>query len=128
VANSSAIIEHKLYWASVASHDEARYLTAILNSTIVTAAVGPMQARGEHNARDFDKYVFQLPIPQYDHEDAEHARLVVLAKQAERVADATTLPDVRFERQRKYIRDALELDGVGTDINAIVKSLLDVRT
>ena len=85
-----------------------------------------MQARGEHNARDFDKYVFQLPIPQYDPEDAEHTRLVVLAEQAERVADTTTLPDVRFERQRKYIRDALELDGVGTDINTIVKSLLDL--
>jgi hypothetical protein len=85
-----------------------------------------MQARGEHNARDFDKYVFQIPIPLYDPEDAEHARLVVLAEKAERVAGAIKLPDVRFERQRKYIRDALELDGVGTDINAIVKSLLDL--
>jgi len=128
VTNSLAIIEHKLYWAPVASHDEARYLTAILNSTVVTAAVSPMQARGEHNARDFDKYVFQLPIPQYDPKDAEHTRLVVLAERAERVACTTTLPDVRFERQRKYIRDALELDGVGTDINAIVKSLLDAGT
>ena len=86
-----------------------------------------MQARGEHNARDFDKYVFQLPIPQYDPKDAGHTRLVVLAEQAERVAGTTTLPNVRFERQRRHIRDALELDGVGTDINAIVKSLLDVR-
>jgi SAM-dependent methyltransferase len=126
LTNSSAIIEHKLYWAPVASRDEAQYLTAILNSTVLTAAVGPMQARGEHNARDFDKYVFQIPIPLYDPEDAEHARLVVLAEKAERVAGAIKLPDVRFERQRKYIRDALELDGVGTDINAIVKSLLDL--
>ena len=126
VTESRAIIEHKLYWAPVASRDEARYLTAILNSTVVTAAVAPMQARGEHNARDFDKYAFQLPIPQYDPKDAEHARLVVLAGQAERVACTTTLPDVRFERQRKYVRDALELNGIGADINAIVKSLLDV--
>ncbi len=128
VTSTSAIVEHKLYWGSFASRDEARYLTAILNSTAVTTAVGPMQARGEHNARDFDKYVFQLPIPQYDREDAAHARLAILAEKAERVACRTTLPDVRFERQRKYIRDALEIDGVGTDINAVVKSLLDLST
>lgn len=126
VTNLRTIIEHKLYWAPVASQDEARYLTAILNSTVVTAAVTPMLARGEHNARDFDKYVFQLPIPQYDPADAEHARLVVLAEQAERAACSIVLPEVRFERQRKYIRDALERNGVGTEINAIVKSLLDV--
>ena len=29
---SSAVIEHKLYWAPVSSEDEAAYLTAILNS------------------------------------------------------------------------------------------------
>jgi len=126
VTDSSAIIEHKLYWGPTASHEEARYLTAILNSTIVTTAVSPMQARGEHNPRDFDKYVFQLPIPQYDPGDAAHARLVALAEHAEHIAAATRLPDVRFERLRKYIRDALERDGVATDINTIVKTLLDI--
>ena len=85
-----------------------------------------MQARGEHNPRDFDKYVFQLPIPQYDPDDAAHARLIVLAEHAEHVAAATSLPEVRFERQRKYIRDALDRDGVAADINAIVKELLDI--
>jgi SAM-dependent methyltransferase len=126
VTNSSAVIEHKLYWGSVASLEEARYLTAILNSTIITTAVGPMQARGEHNPRDFDKYVFQLPIPHYDPDDAAHARLVVLAEHAEHVAAATTLPEVRFERQRKYIRDALDRDGVAADINASIKELLNI--
>jgi SAM-dependent methyltransferase len=130
VSNSSAIIEHKLYWAPVASKDEGRYLTAILNSTVVTAAVAPMQARGEHNARDFDKYVLQLPISPYDPADAAHTRLVVLAEHAELIASATaaTLPDVRFERKRKYIRDALVHDGVAADIDSIVKTLLDIAT
>jgi hypothetical protein len=124
VSDSSAIVEHKLYWANTASHDEARYLTAILNSSALTMAVRPMQARGEHNPRDFDKYVFQLPIPQYDHNDAAHARLVALAEHAESVAAGMTLPEVRFQRQRKYIRDALDRDGTAADIDAIVKGLL----
>ena len=127
VTDRSAVIEHKLYWGSVTGLDEARYLTAILNSDVLTMAVRPMQPRGEHNPRDFDKYVFQLPIPQYDPGDAAHARLVVLAEHAEHVTSATTLPDVRFERRRKYIRDALEHDGVAADINAIVKALLDTQ-
>jgi 3-hydroxy-3-methylglutaryl CoA synthase len=70
VTDHSAIIEHKLYWASATSRDEARYLTAILNSAVLTIAVRPTQARGEHNPRDFDKYIFHLPIPKYDPDDA----------------------------------------------------------
>lgn len=126
VEESSTIVEHKLYWAPAVSLEEARYLTAILNSSALTMAVRPMQARGEHNPRDFDKYVFQLPIPRYDPADAAHARLAALAGHAAHVATATTLPDVRFERQRKHIRNALERDGVADDIDAIVKALLNI--
>jgi SAM-dependent methyltransferase len=128
VEDSPAIVEHKLYWAPAVSLDEARYLTAILNSSALTLAVRPMQVHGEHNPRDFDKYVFQLPIPRYDPADAAHAQLAALAERAARVAAATTLPDVRFERQRKHIRDALERDGLADDIDAIVKALLDIET
>ena len=126
ISDPTAVIDHKLYWGAVSDLDEARYLTAILNSSVVTMAVRPMQARGEHNPRDFDKYVFQLPIPRYDPSDAEHARLVALAEHAEHIAAATALPDVRFERQRKLIRDVLDRDGVAEDINAIVKALLEI--
>jgi SAM-dependent methyltransferase len=126
IEDSLAIIEHRLYWAAAVSLDEARYLTAILNSGALTMAVRPMQARGEHNPRHFDKYVFQLPIPRYDPADAAHARLAALAERAARVAAATTLPDVRFERQRKHIREALESDSIAQDIDAIVKALLDI--
>jgi SAM-dependent methyltransferase len=126
IEESPAIIDHELYWAPAVSLDEARYLTAILNSSALTMAVRPMQAHGEHNPRHFDKYVFQLPIPRYDPADAAHARLAGLAESAAHIAAATTLPNVRFERQRKHIRDALEHDGIAEDIDAIVKALLDI--
>jgi hypothetical protein len=41
VSNPTVVIEHKLYWGSAASLDEARFLTAILNSTTLTMAVRP---------------------------------------------------------------------------------------
>lgn len=127
VEDSAAIVEHKLYWAPADSLDEARYLTAILNSSALTMAVRPMQVHGEHNPRDFDKYVFQLPIPRYDPADAAHAQLADLAERAVSVAAATTLPHGRFEHQRKHVRDALERDGLADDIDAIVKALLDIE-
>ena len=124
LSDPTAVIDHKLYWGSAASLDEARFLTAILNSTILTLAVRPLQARGEHNPRDFDKYIFQLPIPLYDAADAAHEVLVGLAVEAEQVAANVDLPPVRFEAQRRRIREALADDGVAAEIDAIVKTLL----
>jgi SAM-dependent methyltransferase len=124
VSDVEAIIDHKLYWGPVPSLDEARYLTAILNSTTLTMAVRPLQARGQHNPRDFDKYVFQLPIPSYNAGDGIHQRLVDLAAHAETVAAATVLPDTRFETQRRHVRETLVEDGAAVEIDGLVKQLL----
>lgn len=56
--------------ASARGLAEARYLTAIFNSDTLLELGCPPQARGEHNPRDFDKYVLRLPVPLYD-ADAE---------------------------------------------------------
>jgi len=124
VSDRAAVIDHKLYWANAVSVDEARYLTAILNSTTLTNAVRPLQARGEHNPRDFDKYVFQLSIPPYEAADAAHQLLVRLAARAETVAAQVDLPMARFEAQRRRVREALDHSGIGPEIDATVKTLL----
>lgn len=126
VSEPDAVIEHQLYWGLMESLDEARFLIAILNSAVVTMAIRHMQKRGEHNPRHVGKKVFNLPIPLYDADDAAHAQLVALAEHAQSIAAATDLPDIRFELQRKCIREALERDGVAADIDAIVKTLLDM--
>jgi SAM-dependent methyltransferase len=126
VTDTSAVIDHKLYWGAAENLAEARYLTAILNSGIITLAVRPMQALGEHNPRDFDKYVFQLPIPRYDAGESSHERLVELAECAERAAAVTTLPEARFELQRRHVRQELDRQGISAEINEIVKQLLDI--
>jgi hypothetical protein len=99
-------------------------LTAILNSNILTLVVRPFQARGEHNPRDFDKYVFQVPIPMYGADDADHQQLVALAERAEHVAAGAELPNVRFEHQRLRVREVLAETGITADMDAIVKKLL----
>ena len=125
VSDPAAVIDHKLYWAAVSTIGEAQYLTAILNSDVLTQLVRPLQARGEHNPRDFDKYIFQLPIPLYDPGNSEHRQLAELAKRAEEAAAALELPPgVSFQAQRRRIREALSRDGLGGEINNLTSALL----
>jgi SAM-dependent methyltransferase len=125
VVEGDAVVEHQLYWATVASLEEGRYLTAILNSSVVTERLRPLQARGEHNPRHYDKYVWHLPIPLHDPEDERHARLAKLAEQAEKIAAAVALPEgKRFELWRGLVRKAVAESDVGLRIEKEVASLL----
>jgi hypothetical protein len=124
VSDETAVIDHKLYWSEAADLDEARYLVAILNSAALTMAVRPLQGRGEHNPRDFDKYLFKLNIPIYDSRDSAHRELVALAERGADVAASVDLPNLRFEARRRHVREALIDEGVTTTTDALVKALL----
>src|ERR1700732_2456604 len=98
----------KAYWAAARSIDEARYLTAVLNSATVLNRIIPMQPRGWRDPRDFDNLVWELPIPEYDRREALHRELADAATEAERVAAIVALREgTHFMRQRRAIRDAL---------------------
>jgi len=118
---NTGFVEHQLYWAAVSSLEEARYLTAILNSATTLERVKPLQALGLFGARHFDKTVFSIPIPTYDRTDADHQRLAVLAADAEDVAATVTIdPSWRFQRTRQAVRAELELSGIGQRIEETV--------
>jgi hypothetical protein len=125
ISDPTAVIDHKLYWAAAATETEALYVTAVLNSTALGALVRPHQARGEHNPRDFDKYIWKLPIPLFDETQQLHRDLAVLASHAEAVANEVVLPTGRrFEVWRRKIREALVQDGVADALDAYVRHLL----
>ncbi|MEU4377648.1 hypothetical protein, partial [Pseudonocardia alni] len=86
--------------------------------------VRPLQGRGEHNPRDFDKYVFQIPFPLYDADNNHHQRIVDLAASAETVAAAVEVPNTSFQTQRRAVRRALEDDGVAASIDGEIAALL----
>ena len=92
--------------------------------------VRPLQARGEHNPRDFDKYIFQLPIPLYDGDNGTHQRLVQLAEQAEDVAGAVETGSGRsFQVLRRQVRKALVEARLSEQFNsATVDALAEVTT
>ena len=123
--DSRVILDHKLYWATARTAEEALYLVAILNSAITTLSVRPLQSRGEHNPRDFDKYVWQLPIPEYDAEDSVHQELAVLAGAAEELVASLSLDLTKsFQTSRKRVRAALAGSEIGNRIEQLVTELL----
>jgi hypothetical protein len=80
-------------------------------------------------ARDFDKVMLELPIPDFMPGDAIHAELVAAARRAEDVAAGVDLPPaVNFIRARGLVRDALERDGIASGIDSLVAHLLRLET
>jgi len=126
IEDNEAIIDHKLYWAACDSVDEARYLTAIFNSEALTRAVAPLQARGQHNPRDFDMHVFSLGFPAFDPNDGLHQDIAALAERAETVATTVHLdPTWQFQKARRVTREALAENGIAAQIDAKVNDLFE---
>ena len=123
LSKSDAVIEHKLYWASVSSADHARYLVGILNSETVLERVKPLQNLGLFGPRDFDKAVFQVPFAPYDQSDERHAALVAEVASTEEFVEGLKLPDTNKEA-RRAVREALTTNGNTARIEAIVDSIL----
>jgi SAM-dependent methyltransferase len=119
------IVDKKAYWSAANSLDEAAYVTAILNSSIVLDRVRDLQPIGQRDPRDFDNLVWTLPIPEFDANDAVHTDLAAAALHAAEVAARVELPEeTHFTTKRRLIRRALEADGVGETIERLVDALL----
>lgn len=125
VTDQRVIIDHKLYWGATATIDEANYLAAILNAPALGEIVAPYQSRGAFGARDFDKYVWYPPIPEYDGTIESHRRLAELGKQASEIVAAIEIPEgVGFQRARNLIRTVLRdgglFDAVDDEVHLIL--------
>ena len=106
--------------------EEARYLCGLLNSETLRAEIEQYQSQGQWGARDFDKYVFNAPIPRFREEDALHRGLAEAANTAEAVANDVPLRDGEyFTRTRKRIRDALTEHGIAPRLEELAADLLN---
>ena len=126
-ADDQGIAEHKLYWSSVKTIAEANFLCAILNSETARAAAEHWQSEGQWGKRDFDKAVFNLPIPLFDASNPLHDNLAKAAAKAEKVAATVEIKEgEKFVRTRKHIRQALIANGVADKIEKLVAQLIGV--
>jgi SAM-dependent methyltransferase len=124
VDDPAAIIEHKLYWAPIATQDEGLFLSAILNSTVLTELVRPMMSYAK-DERDIDKHVWNLPIPRYDDTNALHQRLAELGRQqSDSVTGLHLAEGANFVTLRRRVRGELAQHPATPEIQAVVMELL----
>lgn len=127
VQDHLGVIDHRLYWAPAATREEARYLTAVLNAPVLNELVRPYQSVGAFGPRDFDKYVWQSPIPAFDPASPLHRHLVELARDAELVAGRVALQGSEsFQVARRLIRRELALVGIASALDEAVGQLLEL--
>ncbi len=126
VRDKNIVFDHKLYWSAVTTESEGYFLTVIFNSEITRSRIEGLQSKGQWGARDFDKVMFTLPIPVFDAKVKLHRDLAALGQEAEATAALVPLPeDIKFQRARRLVRDALAEAGVSQRIDALVAKLLD---
>jgi SAM-dependent methyltransferase len=126
VDDNSVIVEHGAHWANAREIGEARYLVALLNSSILVPRIVSMQPRGAGGPRHFDNLVWELPIPEYDRREGLHRELAAAAVEAERIATRVPLREgAHFTAHRRAIRGALAAKGVSARIDTLVTRLLE---
>jgi N-6 DNA Methylase len=121
----AAVCDHKLYWHSPRTEAEAYYLLAILNADVLRRRIVAMQSQGWQDPRDFDKLIFELPIPAFDRRDELHSAVAAAARRAEQIAaDVPLRQGVDFRVNRTAIREALEASGIAGEIDRLIGRLV----
>jgi SAM-dependent methyltransferase len=119
------IVEHKLYWGSFSTKDEAAYVVALLNSTAINEAIKPFQSMGLMGERDIEKKVLDVPFPAYTPGNKKHRDLIHLSESAQREVE-TLVTKVEFPaslaRRRSAVRDHVK--EILDEIDAIVRTLI----
>ena len=66
IQDDDSIVDYKLFWIACQDLQEAHYLLAIINSDTLNEAVTPFMSKGQYGARDLQKHLWKLPIPEFD--------------------------------------------------------------
>jgi len=118
------IIDKSLYWGTVTSRAEGRYLCAILNSPALTDLVRPLMSYGK-DERHVDKHLWKLSIPRYDETDPQHRQLADLGQAcAEHLKTLDLDEGGNFVTLRRTVRSALAEFAPAVEANTLVVSLL----
>ena len=130
LANDDAIVDYKLFWVQCKDEQEARYLLAIVNSEHLYESVKGLMSKGQFGARDLQKHLWKLAIPEFDDGNPLHVRISEAGRVAEQGA-ARRLEQLRQERDRvtvtivrREIRKWLAAEEEGRAVEDAVSELL----
>ena len=101
IENDNVIVDYKLFWVACRNIEEANFLLAVINSGALQVAVNPLMSKGQFGARDLQKHLWKLPIPEFDPSQELHATI------AEAGARAATAAGKKLEELRRQEGDKL---------------------
>ena len=134
IQNDEVLVDYKLFWVTCKNSEEANYLLAIINSDALQEAVRPLMSKGQFGARDLQKHLWRLPIPEFDPAQELHCaiaaagataqaaagnRLEELRRLQERQEDKLTVTIARREL-RKWLRTSVEGKAVETAVGKLL--------
>ena len=128
--DDSAIVDYKLFWITCRDAKEAHYLLAIINSDALYELVKPLMSKGQFGARDLQKHLWKLPIPEFESNNPLHVG-VSKAGEAAGLGVAEQLTQLRQDRgevtvtiARREIRRWLRESAEGNAVEEAVQELL----
>ena len=112
------IVDYKLFWIACKDTMEAHYLLAIINSDALYELVTPLMSKGQFGARDLQKHLWKLSIPEFDAGNSLHVQ-VSQAGEAAAQGVAKQMAQLRQDRGevtvtvarrelRKWLRESTE--------------------
>ena len=124
------IVDYKLFWITCKDIQEANYLLAIINSQALYQAVTPLMSKGQFGARDLQKHLWKLPIPEFDPGNGQHTEIAKTGEAAAQGA-AQQLAQLRQQRDkvtvtiaRRELRRWLRESPEGKAVERVVGQLL----
>ena len=128
--DDSTIVDYKLFWILCKDKQEAYYLLAIINSDSLYESVKGFMSRGQFGARDLQKHLWKLAIPEFDSSDELHVRVSEAGRKAaygasERLAELYEERDrVTVTIARRELRAWLRAADAGREVEGVVGELL----
>ncbi|MYB50449.1 MAG: SAM-dependent DNA methyltransferase [Dehalococcoidia bacterium] len=133
--HDSVIVDYKLFWIACKDLDEANYLLAFINSDALQEAVKPLMSKGQFGARDLQKHLWKLPIPEFDPVEELHIVIAEAGATAARKAqERLARLQERYEHQekeltvavaRRELRAWLRTSDEGRAVESAVEKLLE---
>ena len=116
------VAESKTIYCATDDEEEAHYLAAMFNGTVVDTIIKPMQSRGLWGARDIMKKALEVGIPKFDRRNPAHLELATLARNC----TATSQEVIQtFEQKKGSKLDRLSPQVVGRLRSRIREALSD---
>ena len=100
IHDDGILVDYKLFWVRCKNTEESNYLLAIINSDILRDSVSPLMSKGQFGARDVQKHLWKLPIPEFDPEQELHVAIAE-AGAAAAVGARAQLAQLREDRGDK---------------------------